>query len=125
MKSSEYSYKSVTPIFRIFDIEKAKEFYIEYLSFNLDWQHQFEENFPLYLQVSSNDCIIHLSEHHGDCSPGAAIRVEVVGIEAMHEDLSSKKYKYAKPAIEFTPWNTKEMQVTDPFGNKINFYENM
>ncbi|OZM58223.1 glyoxalase/bleomycin resistance/extradiol dioxygenase family protein [Lottiidibacillus patelloidae] len=125
MKPYGYSLKSVTPIFRIFDVEKAIAFYTGYLSFQVDWQHQFEENFPIYMQVSLNGCILHFSEHHGDCSPGAAIRVEIVGIEALYEELSTKQYKYAKPAIEVTPWNTKEMQVTDPFGNKINFYENM
>jgi hypothetical protein len=27
----------VIPIFRIFDVEKAKEFYIGYLGFKVDW----------------------------------------------------------------------------------------
>ena len=54
---------SITPIFRIFDVALAQSFYMDYLGFQLDWQHQFGENFPLYLQVSKDDCIIHLSEH--------------------------------------------------------------
>jgi catechol 2,3-dioxygenase-like lactoylglutathione lyase family enzyme len=116
---------SVTPILRIFDVAKAKEFYIDYLSFNLDWQHQFEENFPLYLQVSLDRCILHLSEHHGDCSPGSAIRIAVDGIDQLHQALTEKDYKFLKPSVASTPWNTKEMQVIDPFGNKIVFYENM
>jgi uncharacterized glyoxalase superfamily protein PhnB len=123
MIMKDTNFKTVTPILRIFDMDKAKEFYMEFLSFNLDWEHQFEKNFPVYMQISLDSCILHLSEHHGDCSPGAAIRVEVVGIEALHENLSSKQYKYAKPTIETTPWDTKEMQLADPFGNKIIFYE--
>ena len=31
---------------------------------------------PLYMQISKDDCILHLSEHHGDCCPGAAMRIE-------------------------------------------------
>lgn len=39
---------SITPILRIFDVELAQSFYLEFLGFQLDWQHQFEDNFPLY-----------------------------------------------------------------------------
>ena len=42
----------VTPILRIFDEAKALEFYVDFLGFKVDWQHRFEADFPLYLQVS-------------------------------------------------------------------------
>lgn len=31
-----------TPILRIFDERKAKEFYLDYLGVRLDWEHRFE-----------------------------------------------------------------------------------
>ncbi|HEX8838133.1 MAG TPA: glyoxalase superfamily protein [Candidatus Acidoferrum sp.] len=34
------------PILRIFGVEKAKEFYIGWLAFKIDWEHQFEQNTP-------------------------------------------------------------------------------
>jgi hypothetical protein len=40
------------PILRILDERKAKEFYLEFLGFTLDWEHRFEPGLPLYLQVS-------------------------------------------------------------------------
>ena len=52
------------PILRIFSVEKAKEFYIGWLGFNIDWEHQFEQNTPKYLQVSRGHLVLHLSEHH-------------------------------------------------------------
>ncbi|MGD6966170.1 glyoxalase superfamily protein [Rossellomorea vietnamensis] len=27
-----------------------------------------------------------------------------------------------KPGIEDTPWNTREVKVTDPFGNRLIYY---
>lgn len=66
-----------TPILRIFDEAKAREFYVGFLGFAVDWAHRFEPGLPLYLQVSRDGLILHLSEHHGDCCPGAALRVEV------------------------------------------------
>lgn len=35
------------PIIRIFDEEKAKEFYLEYLGMKLDWEHRFEPGTPI------------------------------------------------------------------------------
>ncbi|GAB6560044.1 VOC family protein [Bacillus mobilis] len=113
----------ITPIFRIFDIEKAKLFYIDFLGFKLDWEHRYEEHMPLYMQISLQDAVIHLSEHHGDASPGGAIRVKIADLKSYYTILSSKDYEYAKPDIERTPWDTMELTVIDPFSNRIIFYE--
>jgi hypothetical protein len=67
------SFGPTTPVLRIFDEVRAKEFYVGFLGFEVDWEHRFGENLPLYMQVSKDGCVIHLSEHHGDCSPGAQV----------------------------------------------------
>ena len=112
-----------TPILRIFDEAKAREFYADFLGFSVNWEHRFEENFPLYMEVARDTCVLHLSEHHGDCCPGGAVRIPVTGIGDFHEALAASDYKYAKPGIEETPWNTREVTVTDPFGNRLVFFE--
>ncbi|MBU5442741.1 VOC family protein [Paenibacillus sp. MSJ-34] len=114
---------SVIPILRIFDEGKAKEFYLRFLPFTLDWEHRFEANLPLYMQISFQDCILHLSEHHGDCCPGSAIRIQVDNIEELHRTMISREYPFARPGIETTPWDTLELCVIDPFGNRILFYQ--
>ena len=43
---------AVIPIFRIFDVAKAHEFYLGYLGFKIDWEHRFEPGMPLYTQIS-------------------------------------------------------------------------
>lgn len=109
-----------TPILRIFDEAKAREFYVDFLGFKVDWEHRFEAGLPLYMQVSRDQCILHLSEHHGDCSPGSAVRIETGELEAFHAELAAKRYKYARPGIEQMPWG-KDMSVHDPFGNRLTF----
>ena len=113
--------RRMTPIFRSFDESKAKEFYIEFLGFNLDWEHRFEEDLPLYFQASKGACVLHITEHHGDCSPGAAIRVEVDDLEKYHQELITKKYRHARPQIQEMPWGTRDMSIADPFGNRVIF----
>ncbi len=115
--------KEIVPILRMFDINKAREFYVDYLEFTVDWEHRFEPDLPLYIQISKNDLKIHLSEHYGDCSPGAAIRIEVTGIKELQRNLMNKHYNYSKPGLENTPWGSEECCVIDPFGNRIIFYE--
>ena len=110
-----------TPILRIFDERKAKEFYVDFLGFKIDWEHRFEPGLPLYMQVSKDDCILHLSEHHGDCSPGAAMRIDTTALDLFQQTLLEKQYKYARPGIEDTPWGSREMSIGDPFGNRLTF----
>ena len=43
------SFEKTTPILRIFDEANAREFYIGFLGFKLDWEHRFEPSLPLYL----------------------------------------------------------------------------
>lgn len=116
----EVQMKTVTPIFRMFNVEKAKEFYIEFLEFKVDWEHRYEPDLPLYMQVSCGECIIHLSEHYGDCCPGSAIRIAVDNIEYLHERLTTKQYKHARPGLDH---DDKSLSITDPFGNRLHFFE--
>jgi uncharacterized glyoxalase superfamily protein PhnB len=110
------------PILRIFSEKKAREFYMDFLGFTLEWEHRFEEHFPLYVQIRRDALVLHLSEHHGDATPGSSIFVPVDGVDALHGELSAKQYAYARPAVEEMPWG-RVMEVTDPFGNHIRFCE--
>ena len=68
-------FQQTVPIFRIFDEAKAREFYIGFLGFQIDWEHRFEEDLPLYMQVSRGGLTLHLSEPHGDACPGSTVFV--------------------------------------------------
>jgi catechol 2,3-dioxygenase-like lactoylglutathione lyase family enzyme len=109
----------VIPVLRIFDIAKAGEFYLDYLGFHIDWDHRFDDNAPLDRQISRGDLLLHLSEHHGDGNPGARLRVTMRGVEALQKELVAKDYRYMRPGLEKTPWNTLETGVINRFGNLI------
>jgi catechol 2,3-dioxygenase-like lactoylglutathione lyase family enzyme len=117
------AFGKTTPVLRSFDEAKAREFYLGFLGFKLDWEHRFEPGFPLYIQVSKGECVLHLSEHHGDASPGAALRIETDELDAFHAQLTAAQYKYARPGIESTPWGSREVRIADPFGNRLTFFQ--
>jgi len=77
------------PILRILDEAKALEFYIGFLGFSIDWEHRFGDNTPLYLQVSRDGCVLHLSEHYGDATPGGALRIETNDVDGLNRELGA------------------------------------
>lgn len=111
----------IAPLLRIFDEHKAKEFYLDFLGFKLDFEHRHSDNAPLYMQVSKDNCILLLSEHFGDGSPGCSIAIETDTLDEYCRALLDKNYKYAKPGIQKMPWGSRNMSISDPFGNKITF----
>ncbi len=115
---------SIIPVLRIFDEAKAKEFYMDFLEFKVNWEHRFEEDFPLYMEISQGDWVIHLTEHHGDGCPGVSIMLQMQGVEEYQKKLLAKQYKNSRPGCNKTEWDTLEMAISDPFGNRLTFYEN-
>ena len=111
------------PTLRIFDTAKAKEFYVNFLGFKVDFEHRFEPDLPLFMQVSLGGVVLYLSEHHGDCSPGAKIVIETAGLASYHAGLLAKKYRYARPGLIDQPWGATTMTIADPFFNRIEFSE--
>src|SRR5262245_52195107 len=116
-------YGPAVPILRIFDRDKAVEFYVDYLGFRLDWEHGgHADHSPLYAQVSRGPAVLHLSEHHGDASPGGAALVPVADVAALHAEVQRQDYSYANPGVRDEEWG-RVMVVIDPFHNRIVFHQ--
>ncbi|GAB1717699.1 MAG: bleomycin resistance protein [Nitrobacter sp.] len=116
-------FTSATPILRMFDIRKAREFYLDFLGFKVDFEHRFEPDLPLYMGLSLDSVVLHLSEHHGDCAPGARVIIETTGLAEYQARLLAKQYGYARPGLVRQPWGATTMTVTDPFYNGLVFSE--
>ncbi|MFI1159373.1 glyoxalase superfamily protein [Streptomyces sioyaensis] len=110
------------PVFRIFDVAKAHAFYLDHLGCTVDWEHRFEAGMPLYTQVSRGDLVLHLSEHHGDATPGSTVYTELSGVRALHAELAGKDYPYLRPGLEQDETGTT-LTLTDPFGNRLRLTE--
>ena len=125
MSGSEGAVDAVTfaapiPIIRIFDVEKAKDFYLRRLGFNLVWEHRFGEDFPLYAQIVRSGVTLHLSEHSGDGTPGSNSYISMQGLDAFHRELVAQGFK---ASIEDGPGNNRTLQIWDPFSNRLRFAE--
>jgi hypothetical protein len=87
------------PILRIFDYRKAVKFYVECLEFAVDCEHRFEVALPIYMQVSKNGLTLHLSEHHGNATPGSRVFIFCTDLKDYQENLLYKQYNYYRPGL--------------------------
>ncbi|MEV6274401.1 glyoxalase superfamily protein [Nocardia sp. NPDC051832] len=121
MATEQIGLAAPIPVLRMFDVAKAYEFYRDYLGFTVDWEHRFGDNFPLYAQVSRSAAKLHLSEHHGDGTPGSVVWIAVDDIHAFHAELAPKDYRYAKPGCPEDGPGGPGFDLTDPFSNTLRF----
>ncbi len=109
------------PILRTFPGEEARRFYVDFLGFSVDWEHRFGEGMPLYQQVSRAGCVLHLSEHHGDATPGSAVRIEVSDVRSLQRELTESPVYPLRIGLDSEPWGD-DLTVPDPFGNRLTFH---
>lgn len=110
------------PIFRMLDIERTLAFYVDFLGFRVVWEHRFADHAPLYMEVERDGVRLHLSEHHGDATPGSAVIIETADAAALQRDLIARDYPYARPGLEQQDWGLT-VTVGDPAGNRLVFLE--
>jgi hypothetical protein len=112
------------PVLRSLDEARAREFYIDYLSFTIEWEHRFNGEPPLYMRLRRGRFIVDLSEHHGDGTPGSTVWVPVDDVGALQRELHATGYPRMNPGIDVDSPGGPTMEVIDPFSNTIRFCQN-
>lgn len=110
------------PVFRSLDETRAREFYVDYLHFTVEWEHRFDfAPSILYMRLRRDQFVLDLSEHHGDGTPGSTVWVPVADVTALHRELHATGYDRMSPGIEADSPGGPTMDVIDPFSNTIRF----
>jgi catechol 2,3-dioxygenase-like lactoylglutathione lyase family enzyme len=115
--------QQLIPIFRSFDEAKAREFYVDFLGFEVLFEHRFEPDTPLYLGLKFGNCELHVSEHFGDATPGSSVRIPMTDVAGFCQRLNAKRYRHARPGYQDQSWGWRDMAIDDPFGNRLIFCE--
>src|SRR5690242_8035971 len=105
--------QAAVPILRMFDFAATKRFYVDYAGFAIDWQDGDGDG-PVYMQVSRGATVLHLSSHHDDGTPGAAVLIEIDDVAPLHAELRTKDYPFLNPGVEPGPGDGREMTLIDP-----------
>jgi len=108
------------PTLRVASIREAALFYADFLGFQFDWG--LEEG-STYAQISRSQATIHLNAD-SQLRGNAGMLIRMLGLDALHRELSSKSGTFSPSEITFTPWDSRVFHVVDPFGNGLRFWEN-
>jgi catechol 2,3-dioxygenase-like lactoylglutathione lyase family enzyme len=112
-----------TPILRSFDERRSRRFYVDFLGFEVEFEHRFEDGAPLYMGLRRDECRLHLSEHYGDGTPGSAVRIRVDDVAALARSLREKRFENSRPGDpQRMEWGAWEITIPDPSGNRLTFY---
>jgi len=116
--------QSVVPIVRIFDWPTARDFYLDFLGWQVAWgtpDADHDDHLPVYVEISGPaGARLHLSEHYGDGTPGGAVLIHVPDVDALHAHLSARRVNAVPPAVKAEAMG-RTVTVHDPFGNRVTF----
>jgi catechol 2,3-dioxygenase-like lactoylglutathione lyase family enzyme len=113
------------PVLRVHDETLAREFYVDYLGFSVEWEHRFEPGMPLYQRVRRDQAVLDLSEHHGDGTPGAVVWLPIASATGLNAELSRRPHARLRPGIDRDAPGGPTIEVTDPFGNVLRLCESI
>ena len=120
--SSDVSLQPPVPVLAVASAVEAKKFYVDFLNFAVDWGWHENSQGPLYAQISRSGVTLHLSERRSENAP-TELFIRTTGLDALKEELSRNAPKYTF-TTRTTPDDRREIQITDPFGNRLRFSEN-
>ena len=105
--------EELIPVLHVKDGQATAKWYAR-LGFEIEGEHRFAPDLPLYLFLRRGNCALHLSEHRGDARPDTLMYFYLQDVDAVAKE-------FATEVID-QPW-CREVQLTDPDGNRLRIGE--
>jgi len=91
------TFRNVTPVLRISDLEASLRYYVEVLGFRMDWQDKDGSSFA---SVTRDRCNLFLSV--GDQgNPGSWMWIGVSDVDALNEELVARGARVRQPPANY------------------------
>lgn len=101
---------SLVPFMRATDA-RASAAWWERLGFEIEWEHRFAPELPLFLALRRGDARVFLSEHAGDAPPDGLVYLYVEDADAVADSFGAR--------AEQTEYGLREVELLDPDGNRV------
>ena len=101
------------PVLQVRDASVSVEWYAQ-LGFELEWEHRLGAGFPAFISLKRGHLRLFLSEHEG-----GAVQRSVVYLRLTDLDRLGTQLEALEPVPEETEWQTKEITLHDPDGNRL------
>ena len=112
--------QQVIPALRISDDAVSRAFYVDRLGFQIEWEHRFQPDFPVFLKVARNGMTVFLTQHRDDCPSGALVHFYVADVDAWYAEFLARGVAIQTPPSEDIE-GLRDMLILDPDGNKLRF----
>lgn len=109
------------PVLRSFDESATRAFYVDYLGYDVEWEHRFEPGIPLYMRLRRSGSVLDLSEHHGDGTPGSVVWIPVRDARVFQRELKNTGHHTARPGVDRDAPGGPTVTVIDPASNILRF----
>ena len=126
MKIDEFEFGSSIPVLRMLNELDAKAFYLDFLGYQVDWEHRFDASVesPLYLQIHLGESVIHLNGHADASTPTSEIRIPMHRLDEFAIFLHDKNSRFGSPMPVDPRGSGKntDLNLEDPSGNALTFW---
>jgi catechol 2,3-dioxygenase-like lactoylglutathione lyase family enzyme len=111
-------YQEVIPTLRITDYRLSRAFYTALLGFRVDWEHCYDPETAVFMQISRAGMLIFLTQHEGDCQVGGLVHFFVPDVDALHAELC-RRGTPVKESPHMGIEGHRMMTLVDPDGNQL------
>jgi catechol 2,3-dioxygenase-like lactoylglutathione lyase family enzyme len=101
--------EGMAPILHVADARASIAWYAQ-LGFEVESEHTFGPDWPLYVRLRRGVAQLHLSEHRLDGGPVTHVYLYVEDVDGIIP---------AGTVAENCPWGMREARLTDPDGNEV------
>jgi catechol 2,3-dioxygenase-like lactoylglutathione lyase family enzyme len=101
--------EGMAPILHVADARASSEWYAQ-LGFEVESEHAFGPDWPLYVRLRRGPAQLHLSEHRLDGGPVTHVYLYVEDVDSIIP---------GGPTAEDCPWGMREARLTDPDRNEV------
>jgi catechol 2,3-dioxygenase-like lactoylglutathione lyase family enzyme len=111
-------HQRAVPVIRISAGSGSLDFYRR-LGFEVEWEHRFEPDMPLFASIRRDGWQLLLSEHAGDATPQSLVYLYADDVDALHRAWRAAGVADRPPRD--MAWGMRELHLVDPDGNRLRF----
>lgn len=113
-------FRKTHPIIGTRDINRAIEFYVQSLGFELAFQDNAET--PNYLGFRRDEVEVHMQFQYDHEMSTIRLRFLVDDPDALFTEYQQRRVECSPSGIRDTPWGTRELALYDTDRNSLTFY---
>ncbi len=113
--------ESMVPVLGIDDYAAAREHYVEWLGFQVDWEWREAPGEPVIMAISRDAASFMLNEY-ANAMPGSWVTLKVANLAGLVAEWEARRPGAASIVVE-PPYEFPSCRIVDPSGNVLHFQE--